>query len=222
MLILENDERANGVLVSLQVPGDHDDLVAHHRATGVLVDQDLVLVPELPRKLLGEIGSYVVLLVPLPVADACPAEVVRPSYFEAHELDGGNDLVFLVVRLARPTALPPVSSLPLPPGEQLGAEALKHGGRIWPILEAAGLPLAGLHEDPSSVLSQVVDRLEAESPRAVKLISHRSPEAYGLSLCDIVPWCEPGVVVYKPPRDHVTWVDAVPLGADPRFQKGEL
>jgi hypothetical protein len=196
-----------GVFVSLQAPDHGHDLVRGHRASGVLVDRDLVIVPQLAQKLIPECGGYEVLLVPMPVPTAGPAEVAQVSSVEVHAVKGAKKrTMFGVLRLASPTSLPVVNGAEPTPIE-LALKVAKEGGTMWPTLVPGKDGMRFFRPSPARVLSQVVETEALGRGPGVKMITYRTPNDFALSWCSVVPWCEPGGSgLPLPPDVHVDWL----------------
>jgi hypothetical protein len=203
----EPSTAAKGVFVSLQAPDHGDDLVGGHRATGVLVDEDLVIVPHLPQSTITDLGQSVVVLVPLPVPTAGPAEVAKVAQVEVHAVKGTTKKsVFGVVRLASPTSLP-VATSASPTSMKRALDVANGSGGMWPALVEGKDGVRIFRPSPSRVLSQVVELTALGERPAVKVVSYRNPGDFSLSWCAFVPWCEPGGGILRPPRDvDVHWM----------------
>jgi hypothetical protein len=160
------------VLVSLQARGSEDDPVRGHRAQGVLVAPDLVLVPALPRDSARDGAEFDVLFA----GPARDPERIPAAYTVAHGVDGEDGDLTAFVRLVRPASYP----------------VFKPEGRPSPRALRFAVPD---HEVPGA-LRKVPPARATEPLRGMHVVLYRTVEAASGGICDHVPWC------VSPPQDE--------------------
>jgi hypothetical protein len=152
------------VVVSLQARGYEGDPVSGHRAQGVLVAPDLVLVPALPRDAARDGEEFDVLFA----GPARDPERIPAAYTVAHGVRGDGDLTAFV-RLVRPASYPVFK-----PPDRPSPQALR---------------LAVPEDQVSAALGKVPPTPPAEPLVGLHLVLHQTLSAAGGGICDYVPWC---------------------------------
>ncbi|HMC09012.1 MAG TPA: hypothetical protein VKL22_06815 [Actinomycetota bacterium] len=173
-----------GVFVSLQAPDPDLTPVEGHRATGFLVDRDIVLVPDLDQSLLYEAGTYEVLIVPARSREP-RAERIKVAYVEAQGLEDGNGEVAAFFHLSRPSGFFVASPPPFRDGG-LAAALQAHDGSLRSALEEAGFAPEP-STDPAEALSDLRNTGPASEVPVVRASFHSSVAVFGISICDICP-----------------------------------
>jgi hypothetical protein len=154
------------VLVSLQTRGSEDDPVRGHRAQGVLVAPDLVLVPSLPRDAARGGEEFDVLFA----GPAREPERIPAAYTVAHGPAGDDDAALTAfVRLVRPASYPVHK-----PSDRPSPRTLR---------------FAVQDQDVADTLRKLPPTPPATPLTGLQLVLHRSPEVAGGDICDWVPWC---------------------------------
>lgn len=176
------------IYVSIQALDHQNDLARGHRSTGILLEPDLIFVPNFPSSLANEASMYEVLLVPLGASrrPAGPSERLSILHTEVHGLEGGDSFAG-IVRLTCPSRFDPPPLRSLQSGELVDVIS-RNEGNMWSALSDLGLPDDNRHIDPLELLGNVDDVI-AVFPD-VNVVIHDSFKWMGISICKVLRRCE--------------------------------
>jgi len=183
---MEQYEAGHVAFVSLQGPG-YELATEGHVARGLLVDDDRIVVPNLPRQLADTAHSYDALIVARPYRDDLPFELIKTTHVEAHGVEeGGSDLAALF-RLARPSQLFTPQPLPVLTKEEFLRLVQENKGNLWAVLAELGV---APDEEPSEALAGIRTAFPVDACALTKVVLHSRLMMSASWFCCVTHLCQ--------------------------------
>jgi hypothetical protein len=178
------------LFVSLQAPMPAGTAIEAHRAAGMLLSPELVLVPRLPLDLVEEAHEFHVLIVGAPSLEGRAVERLGISYLEAHGREGDDDNYALVIELARPSSFRVGTRATIRSGD-LGEQLQARAGDVWRSLGDLGVAGPGSPDDVEKALGDLPGATIGGRAPDARVVPHDGFDLVAWSLCAWVPFCHP-------------------------------
>ncbi len=177
------------LLVSIQERGFENDPLAGHRATGLLGDSHVVLIPNPPRVLFDPEREYQAVVIPTPLRTDRMIERLNGWCLKGASAGGGA--IAALFTLATPSRYG--SMLTGFRADELGRAVERNGGDLWSALESLAIIPPGVREGPGEELLRALPEIE-RAQRRYRIREHHlnMPGDVASWLCAVFCVCDPG------------------------------
>ena len=173
--------------VSIQADDARGEPWRGHLAAGVLLDTDLVLVPDPPQRLVDGSVTVEALFVPLPFTAAGRVERIRPDRLDVLRPAGPDGPAAAVLRLSRPVRHP--ARLPGYDGCALNEALRRTGDDLWAALIEIGIATGATRDGPPEEIQRLLPEVERRQWRHQIRVHDGNP--LGNWVCFFSPKCRP-------------------------------